>query len=177
MARAKVFLDPEVIIDQAYDLIKENGVEGLSVRKLATKLGVSSMTLYNYVENIEEIREKVVFKAFKRVISIMNQSARENPVGSKFFFLSFGESVLEYSNQQGEISQLLCSNEEVMFFDSLLIKEVQKRWNHPRSSYMESKIAVELFFMVLRGLLMKTGSKKQYSGYLAYMVESVFPPE
>lgn len=51
MGRGKKIVDIELVIDEAVALIEEGGVEEFSTRRLASRLGISAMTLYNYYEN------------------------------------------------------------------------------------------------------------------------------
>ena len=51
MGRGKKIIDVELVIDEAITLIDEGGVEEFSTRRLASRLGISAMTLYNYYEN------------------------------------------------------------------------------------------------------------------------------
>jgi AcrR family transcriptional regulator len=45
----------ESIVDAAAELVAEEGVDGLSMRKLATRCGVGAMTLYGYVRTKQEL--------------------------------------------------------------------------------------------------------------------------
>ncbi len=51
MGRGKKIVDIELVVDEAVALIEEGGVEEFSTRRLAARLGISAMTLYNYYEN------------------------------------------------------------------------------------------------------------------------------
>lgn len=51
MGRGKKIVDIELVVDEAVALIEEGGVEEFSTRRLASRLGISAMTLYNYYEN------------------------------------------------------------------------------------------------------------------------------
>lgn len=51
MGRGKKIVDIELVIEEAIALIEEGGVEEFSTRRLASRLGISAMTLYNYYEN------------------------------------------------------------------------------------------------------------------------------
>jgi TetR/AcrR family transcriptional regulator, tetracycline repressor protein len=57
-------LDREVILDAAIDLLDRHGFEGLSMRKLATQLGVEAMSLYNHVDGkdalLDGIHERIL---------------------------------------------------------------------------------------------------------------------
>ena len=48
-------LTRELIAAEAADLIREEGLEALTMRTVATSLGVSAMALYHHVEDKDEI--------------------------------------------------------------------------------------------------------------------------
>jgi AcrR family transcriptional regulator len=51
VGRGKKIVDIELVVQEAIALIEEGGVEEFSTRRLASRLGISAMTLYNYYEN------------------------------------------------------------------------------------------------------------------------------
>jgi AcrR family transcriptional regulator len=51
VGRGKKIVDISLVIEEAIALIEEGGVEEFSTRRLASRLGISAMTLYNYYEN------------------------------------------------------------------------------------------------------------------------------
>jgi AcrR family transcriptional regulator len=57
-------LDRDTILDAALDLLDRHGFEGLSMRKLATVLGVEAMSLYNHVDGkdalLDGIHERIL---------------------------------------------------------------------------------------------------------------------
>ena len=67
MPREKVLCGKEEIIRVAVGIVDAEGVEALSARRIAKELGVSPMTLYNYVENLEEIEKLVLTSGFDRL--------------------------------------------------------------------------------------------------------------
>ena len=52
-------LSREAIIDVALDLLDRHGFEGLSMRKVATVLGVEAMSLYNHVAGKEALLDGI----------------------------------------------------------------------------------------------------------------------
>ena len=48
-------LDRDRVLRAALDLVDERGLEALSMRRLAQELGVEAMSLYNHVENKEDV--------------------------------------------------------------------------------------------------------------------------
>ena len=53
-------LTRERVLQKALELADRGGAEGLSMRKLAQELGVEAMSLYNHVENKDDILEGIV---------------------------------------------------------------------------------------------------------------------
>jgi AcrR family transcriptional regulator len=51
VGRGKKIVDIELVVEEAIALIEEGGVGEFSTRRLASRLGISAMTLYNYYEN------------------------------------------------------------------------------------------------------------------------------
>jgi len=67
VGRGKKIVDIELVIDEAIALIEEGGVEEFSTRRLASRLGISAMTLYNYYEN----RGAIIGEALKRGLGML----------------------------------------------------------------------------------------------------------
>ncbi len=62
MGRGKKIVDIELVVDEAVALIEEGGVGEFSTRRLASRLGISAMTLYNYYENRGAIIKEALSK-------------------------------------------------------------------------------------------------------------------
>jgi len=60
MARKKILKDKTQIIEAARRLIETDGIEAISMIRLSKELGVSSMTLYNYVRNADEVLREIL---------------------------------------------------------------------------------------------------------------------
>ena len=59
-AEPRTPLSKERVLRAAVDLADKGGIESLSMRKLAQALGVEAMSLYNHVQNKEDILDGVV---------------------------------------------------------------------------------------------------------------------
>jgi AcrR family transcriptional regulator len=64
---ANVGLTEQEIVDCTLRLIRAQGMKSLSMRKLASELGVAPMSLYHYVKNKDELLERVVDTLLARV--------------------------------------------------------------------------------------------------------------
>lgn len=60
-------LSKELITREAFKLADKKGLEGLSMRSLATSLGVEAMSLYNHVSNKDEILDAIVDEVFRKI--------------------------------------------------------------------------------------------------------------
>jgi AcrR family transcriptional regulator len=67
VGRGKKIVDIELVVDEAVALIEEGGVEEFSTRRLASRLGISAMTLYNYYEN----RGAIIKGALRRGLGML----------------------------------------------------------------------------------------------------------
>ncbi|ATP96098.1 MULTISPECIES: TetR/AcrR family transcriptional regulator [Bacillus] len=57
---AKEPLSRELIVKTAYELLKEHGIEGMSMRKVAKALDTGPASLYVYVNNVQELSAYVL---------------------------------------------------------------------------------------------------------------------
>ncbi|MGE1098063.1 TetR/AcrR family transcriptional regulator [Bacillus altitudinis] len=57
---AKEPLSRELIVKTAYELLKEQGIEGMSMRKVAKALDTGPASLYVYVNNVQELSAYVL---------------------------------------------------------------------------------------------------------------------
>ncbi|OXM53072.1 TetR family transcriptional regulator [Amycolatopsis alba] len=60
-------LNREKVLDAALALAAEEGLKGLSMRKLAKTLGVEAMALYNHVQNKNDILDGIVERVYRGV--------------------------------------------------------------------------------------------------------------
>jgi TetR/AcrR family transcriptional regulator, tetracycline repressor protein len=55
------------ILDAALELVDEQGVGALSMRKLASRLGVEAMSLYNYVASKADLLDGIAARVFEEI--------------------------------------------------------------------------------------------------------------
>ncbi len=64
MPRKPIFDNTDIIIDTAFNIIREEGFYNFSTRRLASKLEVSKNAVFNYLKTKEDIINKVVEKFY-----------------------------------------------------------------------------------------------------------------
>ena len=69
MGRTKKIVDKSVVLEASLDLIESEGIEAFSTRRLAARLRISAMTLYNYYENREAILREALLGCFENLLA------------------------------------------------------------------------------------------------------------
>ena len=103
----KAKFSQEQIIESAYQLIREQGMEALSARSLAARLGVSTAPLFTAFQNVEEIEREVINKAAKLYDSYMQQG-----LSSSVPFKGAGLKYVEFAKDEPELFRLLFMRED-----------------------------------------------------------------
>jgi AcrR family transcriptional regulator len=68
----------EKILDEALQLIIEEGYSKLSMRKLASRMGVTATNIYNYYTNKDEINLMIRTRGFEMLHSVLQKVYDEN---------------------------------------------------------------------------------------------------
>jgi AcrR family transcriptional regulator len=75
---AKPLIDPEVIYERAFKLVDREGPKGLTARRLASELGISTSTLYQQVGKREELVRELVARHFAQLeLALQDQGGWE----------------------------------------------------------------------------------------------------
>lgn len=70
------------ILAAARDLLVEGGLEGLSMRAVASRVDVSAAAIYHYFENKRELVDHLVGTTFRRIEADLREAAEQRPEGS-----------------------------------------------------------------------------------------------
>lgn len=65
--RKKRAVSRDLLVSAAIKLADKKGLEGLSMRSLASKVGVEAMSLYNHVRNKEDLLDEIVDHVFGKI--------------------------------------------------------------------------------------------------------------
>jgi len=71
----------ERILDATLALVRQEGLEGMSIRKIADRVGVSHMLLYSYFENRAEIVQSLRERGFRQMEAGFAESLRRAETG------------------------------------------------------------------------------------------------
>ncbi len=95
-------LSADEIVTEAIELADEQGLEALSMPKLATRLGVGTMTLYGYVQSKEDLLDRIAQRIFQGLCVPDRDDWRQ---GLSQFFTDFRAAAIAHPS----LAQLLAT--------------------------------------------------------------------
>ncbi len=101
----------EAILGATRDLLAEKGLQGLSMRTLAQRVGVSATAIYHYFENKDELVRRVVESGFQRFGEYMEEAQRVHAKGSLERVRAVGEAYLQFALENHAYFRVLFSLE------------------------------------------------------------------
>ena len=54
-----------LIVKVAFDMLQDDGEEAVTIRRIAGAIGVGAMTLYTYVDGLEDLHRQIIAKGFE----------------------------------------------------------------------------------------------------------------
>ncbi len=85
------------ILEAARDLLAAGGVEALSMRQVADRVGISATAIYHYFSGKEELVDRVVRKGFERFGSYLERGIAPYAKGSLDRGRALGEAYLRFA--------------------------------------------------------------------------------
>ena len=85
------------IVDAARDVIAAGGIEALSMRAVAQRVGVSATALYHYFDGKQALVDRVVRGAFARFAAHMESAMERQPPGSLERVRALGEAYITFA--------------------------------------------------------------------------------
>lgn len=85
------------ILEAARDLLAEGGLEALSMRLVAERVGVSATAIYHHFKGKDALVARVVQDGFKRIGECLRQAAERHPRGSLERLLALGEGYVQFA--------------------------------------------------------------------------------
>ena len=107
----------EKILDEAFNILRNEGIGELSARKIARNLGCSTQPVYSTFSSMKELQEAVIKKARKYAIDYLLKNKIENDhslaLGMQYFRFSQEEKVLfKILFLEGEMAMTLATMPE-----------------------------------------------------------------
>lgn len=85
------------ILDAARDLMLSGGIDAVSMRAVADRVGLSATALYHYVQSKDDLVDRVVRSAFQRFGAQLEEAVRSQPAGSLERVAALGEAYIRFA--------------------------------------------------------------------------------
>lgn len=111
----------ENIIDAAFEIYKDGGIENIKIRKVAAKLGSSIAPIYSNFKNIDEVKKCVMEKALHILIQYTEREYSPNT------FLNIGLGLLNFAKDYSTLYKELFinSNDYAYLTDEFFITNLE----------------------------------------------------
>lgn len=137
----------EEIIQAAFDIAKEEGIDALTIRRIAKQIGSSIAPIYVNFKNIEEVREAVVKQALtvsKELILAQNSGHPFRDIGIASLKFAREYSVL-YRDLIMKNNEHMKHNEENMAFVVQQMKQDPRLANFADETLQNILLKMEIF--------------------------------
>ena len=108
------------IIEVAKDIVSKKGFDGLSIRKIAKKVGYSPGNIYQYFDNKEKIVLEILKSGYSKIIKSLNIEIKEKKSIKEiiiFKFENYVDEILKRPNIYKHI--MLSSNTEILKYTNI----------------------------------------------------------
>ncbi len=95
------------ILDAGRDLLAEGGIQALSMRAVASRVGISATAIYNYFENKQALVERVVRRGFERFDEYLRAAVASAPKGSADRLYALGQAYIRFALENREYFRVL----------------------------------------------------------------------
>ena len=109
----------EEIVQEAFQMTREKGIEAVAARELGKRLGTSSSPIFTAFKNMEELQSEVRKMAMKRFESYVSDAMNYTPV-----FKYVGIKIIQFAMEEPKLFQLLYMMEhsESQKYEDLMVE-------------------------------------------------------
>jgi AcrR family transcriptional regulator len=92
----------DVILQQAFEIVRKEGLEALSTRRIAQELECSTRPVYNASPSMQELQEATIVRAWEYALSYFTLE-----IDAAEPFLSFGLRYFHFAQEEPQLFKLL----------------------------------------------------------------------
>ncbi len=155
-------MDKELIIDKAFNVIIENGLEGFSIAKLANELECTKSSIYNYFKSKDDLLNQIFVTKTRALGAGINteddadviiRTYAHNCIENKEVFKFFHK----YSRSKFVNEDTMCEIKKEMKMTKLVVQEMVDKYASASDS--NPAIVEALIFGPIHGLVMRTNGQ------------------
>lgn len=95
------------ILEAARDLLATGGLDALSMRAVASRVGLSATAIYHWFRNKDDLVDRVVLHGFQRSEGYMRTAIEELPRGSMDRVAAMGEAYIRFALENREYFKII----------------------------------------------------------------------
>lgn len=95
------------ILEIAWDLLVEGGIESLSMRAVAAKVGISATAIYHYFESKQDLVDRIVVMGIRHFHEYLQQAIARQPAGSLEKLLVLAEAYIRFAYENQRYFQVI----------------------------------------------------------------------
>ena len=115
----KIKISKEMILDEAFEIVRKYGMEKLSNRELAKKLKCSIRPIYYQFENAEELQKAL----YKKIEKYFYKFHLDNEYDNIPKYKKVGINYIKFAKKEKKLFQILFMNEVGLTPDAFVSKE------------------------------------------------------
>ena len=148
------------IIDAAFEMTRENGIDSVVARAVGKKLGTSSSPIFTFFQNMEELKEEVQKLAQQRYRDYMQDIFDYTPA-----FKEFGMRYVRFAKEEPNLYRLLFISGKGMVnllqqfqrsFEDILISLIQEVMTTMEVSEEDAKDLLNHMLIYINGISILT---------------------
>ncbi|MEN6460880.1 MAG: TetR/AcrR family transcriptional regulator [Syntrophomonas sp.] len=147
----KVKFTREQIIDAAFEIAKTEGIDGITMRKIAEQMGSSVAPIYVNFKSVDELNEALV----EKIIRVSQQLLSEESSGNPFY--DIGKASLRFASEYSIIFRdlVMTNNSRIKIYDEKIIPALIEQMQ--RDPEMEGFTVDELRTILLKMKIFQLG--------------------
>jgi AcrR family transcriptional regulator len=92
----------ELIIENAFELVRSEGIDALTARRLGDKLGCSPQPIFSCFENMEEVKREIKSKATELYVNFLDEEMKK-----EMPFKRAGMAYIRFAKEEPKLFHLL----------------------------------------------------------------------
>jgi len=127
----------ELILDAAYELVKAEGINALSARNIATKIGYSVGTLYNIFSNMDDVVLYLNGMVLDLFIKELRDKLEQSHLSVINNLMIIARYYVDFSNQHYNLWHLL-------FINKLSVTDSLPKWYNDKITTLHKLVAHQI---------------------------------
>lgn len=115
----KIKISKEMILEKAFEIVRNDGIEKLSNRELASKLNCSIRPIYYQFENSEELQKEL----YKKIEKYFYKFLLDNMIEDIPKYKQVGINYIKFAKKEKKLFQTLFMNEKGLTPNAFVSKE------------------------------------------------------